>query len=146
MSAHEPATRPRRIALSVGTTAVLAALVTAFTVVIPAQSAGANPPDVPPTARQAMGMSWDGTHIVLFGGTENGGDIKGDTWIWNGSTWTQVFPANPPCPRHSHRMAYDSVRGEVVLFGGTGDATACTEGGGVRNDTWIWNGTTQTWT
>ncbi len=41
-------------------------------------------------------MSWDGTNILLFGGTDSNNVIKGDTWVWNGSMWMQVFPDPAP--------------------------------------------------
>lgn len=125
---------------------VVATLTSIMGLALPALGARASPTEeVPPTARQAMGMTWDGTNIVLFGGTEDGGAILGDTWTWNGSSWTPIDTGNnAPCPRHSHRMAWDSVRNEVVLFGGTGSGN-CLPGGGPRNDTWIWNGAARTW-
>jgi hypothetical protein len=32
--------------------------------------------------------------VVLFGGSGNGGVQFTDTWNWNGTTWTQQFPAS----------------------------------------------------
>lgn len=49
--------------------------------------------------------------------------------------WVQVS-TNAPGARHSHAMAYDSVRGRVVLFGGE-DVV-----GNNLADTWEWDGTT----
>ena len=42
--------------------------------------------------------------------------------------WTQITTANTPSARNQHGMAYDSVRGKVVLFGGYAS--------GRLNDTW----------
>jgi hypothetical protein len=74
--------------------------------------------------------------VVLFGGTGVGG-LLGDTWTWDGTTWTQQTPATSPPARYSASMAYDSASGSVVLFGGSGS-------GGALSDTWTWNGTTWT--
>jgi hypothetical protein len=71
--------------------------------------------------------------IMLFGGI-NTGVVYSDTWLWNGSNWTTLKTAHSPSPRSFHTMAYDSVRGEVVLFGGA-DPT-----GNPLNDTWVWDG------
>ncbi|MBL8748174.1 MAG: hypothetical protein JNK78_03375 [Planctomycetes bacterium] len=74
--------------------------------------------------------------IVLFGGnaTRSPGPIYlGETWEWDGSTWTLVSTAGP-APRTAAAMAYDSVRGRSVLFGGYSPAT------GVLGDTWEWDG------
>jgi hypothetical protein len=55
---------------------------------------------------------------VLFGGTAGVSTFFDDTWEWDGTTWTQRFPANEPTKRHSHDMVYDSLRGVTILFGG----------------------------
>lgn len=69
-------------------------------------------------------------NLVMFGGRGPGG-ARADTWIWDGTDWSPRTPAQSPSPRSDHAMAYDSLRGEVVLFGGERSL----------NDTWIWNGT-----
>jgi hypothetical protein len=86
-----------------------------------------------PGARNGSVMVYDAAlgEVVLFGGTN--GTYLGDTWVWNGSIWTEVGTTGPS-PRDDFGMAYDAAHGEVVLFGGV-DST------GNRNDTWLWNGT-----
>jgi hypothetical protein len=56
-----------------------------------------------------------------------------DTWTWDGTTWTQLSPTHSPDARENHAMAYDSIRGKTVLFGGTDDT-------GTLGDTWEWDG------
>jgi Bacterial Ig-like domain (group 2)/Abnormal spindle-like microcephaly-assoc'd, ASPM-SPD-2-Hydin/Galactose oxidase, central domain/Protein of unknown function (DUF1573) len=101
-----------------------------------------------PTAREGPAMAYDaatGT-VVLFGGTTGlfgtGGVDLNDTWIWDGTAWTQVFPPiSPPGRRFDGQgMAYDAISGNVILFGGA------VQGNTVLGDTWAWNGTAQTWT
>ncbi len=60
----------------------------------------------------------------------------GDTWTWDGSTWTMVSDSGPS-PRYGHAMAYDEARQVVVLVGGQGS-------GGLLSDTWEWNGSSWT--
>jgi hypothetical protein len=61
----------------------------------------------------------------------------GDTWVFDGTSWTQLNPATSPSPRFGHAMAFDSVRKRVVLFGGRSN--------GVRQaDTWEWDGSNWT--
>src|SRR5690349_1996970 len=43
-----------------------------------------------------------------------------------------IAGAQAPAPRDYHAMAYDSIRGVTVLFGGTG--------GSSLGDTWEWDG------
>src|SRR5215472_8076869 len=73
---------------------------------------------------------------VLFGG-----DVPrrtfGDTWTWDGTTWTRQAPPVHPRARFGAAMAYDAATGTVVLFGGTGRH-------GDLGDTWTWDGTTWT--
>jgi len=73
--------------------------------------------------------------MVLFGGQSTSGDLN-DTWTWDGTTWTQLFPATSPSTRSYTSMAYDSATAQMVLFGGA------TNTGGFLNDTWTWDGTT----
>jgi hypothetical protein len=59
--------------------------------------------------------------VVLFGGYSHDPMQPGpndDTWEWDGSNWTQRWPASSPSRRSNHAMAYDAARQRVVLFGG----------------------------
>jgi hypothetical protein len=51
-----------------------------------------------------------------------------------GASWTQITTANSPSARRDHAMAFDSVRGKVVMFGGYTVST------GLRDDTWEYDG------
>ncbi len=88
-----------------------------------------------PSARDGYAMAYDRARqtTVLFGGNEEGGASRNDTWLWDGTRWTEVIPATSPSPRLGAMMAYDELRGVVVLFGGT-------QGWAFMNDTWAWNG------
>jgi len=83
-------------------------------------------------------MAYDAAHgqVVLFGGS--GAGILGDTWVWDGSNWTEKTPSNNPSPRDAFATVYDSAHSQVVLFGGA-DST-----GNSLNDTWVWDGTNWT--
>jgi hypothetical protein len=97
-------------------------------------------PATHPPARQNASMAYDaatGT-IVLFGGWRDaGGHYFGDTWTWDGSTWTKQAPATHPSARYFASMAYDAATHTIVLFGGYG-------GAGQLGDTWTWDGSTWT--
>ena len=88
----------------------------------------------------AMAVDLSNNTIVLFGGLPAPGasasQAYGQTWIFNGTSWNQVFPATSPPARYAHAMAYDSASTSVILFGGQ-DHTSAT-----LDDTWSWNGTT----
>jgi hypothetical protein len=104
-------------------------------------------PAASPRVRADAAMAYDaatGT-TVMFGGYERlaTGDLLplGDTWTWDGTTWTRQAQADHPSPRYGAAMAYDAATGTMVLFGGYELASGAL---GVLNDTWTWNGTTWT--
>jgi cysteine-rich repeat protein len=86
-----------------------------------------------PSSRHDAAMVFDETsqRMLLFGGIF--GFVRGDTWLWDGATWSQHGGAGPPA-RGGAAIAYDPVRGRVVLFGGRSDLE-------VLGDTWEWTGT-----
>ena len=98
-------------------------------------------PAAKPPARHFASMAYDAATgaIVLFGGATGpqGNTFFGDTWTWDGSTWTKQAPAAHPSARASASMAYDAATRTTVLFGGTGPH-------GILGDTWTWDGSTWT--
>lgn len=64
--------------------------------------------------------------VVMYGGADLGPTYFTDTWRWNGTTWTQAFPAQSPPAMVGHAMSYDEGRDRIVLFG---------------TSTWEWDGT-----
>jgi hypothetical protein len=96
-------------------------------------------PATRPAARTDTVMAYDaatGT-VLLFGGYGlHANERFGDTWTWDGTTWTRQHPATHPTARNDSVMAYDVATGTVVLFSGVGRD--------VYNDTWTWDGTTWT--
>ena len=58
-----------------------------------------------PSARISASMAYDPAtgDVVLFGGTAADFDPLGDTWTWNGTTWTQQSPATSPPARSPPR-------------------------------------------
>ena len=98
-------------------------------------------PDETPEPRQAAAMAYDSRRgvTVLFGGTDGAQQAAlGDTWEFDGLSWTRRQPARSPGARSDHALVYDSGRGVVVLFGGTDDDDEALA------DTWEYDG--QTWT
>jgi hypothetical protein len=92
-------------------------------------------PSTNPPVRYGSSMAYDiaRQQILLFGGVNCVGGCYqslGDTWVWDGTNWTQKFPAGSPSRRGGAGMAGDSAHAQVVLFGGSG-AT-------LFNDTWVW--------
>ncbi len=94
----------------------------------------------PPGQRTAHAMAYDSARgvTVLFGGDDDH-SFNGDTWEWDGTTWTQRSTTGPS-PRWLHAMAYDSARGVTVLFGGLESRPYPYD----RGDTWAWDGATWT--
>lgn len=90
---------------------------------------------VAPSPRNSQGVAFDIARgkAIAFGGF-NGSAHLGDTWLFDGVTWTQAAPATSPPPRSVPGMSYDSGRSVTVMFGGN-NATPSQ-----LNDTWEWNG------
>ena len=100
-------------------------------------------PQTSPPARGYCLMAYDAAHqqVVLFGGFSSGppfvaGTTWGDTWVWDGTNWTQKSPQSSPSARTGAAMVYDAAHGQVVLFGGIVAAGL--------NDTWVWDGSNWT--
>jgi hypothetical protein len=76
-------------------------------------------PTSSPPARFAHAAAYDPLRqrTVIFGGWNTSG-LMGDTWEWDGTTWTQRTGVMPPA-RYYHAMYFDAVLGGVVLTGGS---------------------------
>lgn len=91
-----------------------------------------------PPGRAAHAMAYDVARgqVVVHGGQLPGSvppRLLGDTWVYDGVTWTDVTSASGPGVRTGHAMAYDFARQRVVLFGGY-------DGSALLDDTWEWDG------
>jgi hypothetical protein len=94
-------------------------------------------PATRPPARYAHDVAYDTARgqVVLFGGADPSTNTSfNDTWVSDGTNWTQKFPTSSPPPKTAHAMTYDAARGQVVLFGGFSNGVPSA-------DTWVWDGT-----
>jgi len=57
-----------------------------------------------PPARIAASAATLGGKVVLFGGQDDNENPLGDTWVWDGASWTQLEVAGPS-PRWFPAMA-----------------------------------------
>ncbi len=96
-------------------------------------------PQPSPSTRAYLAMAYDSAHtqVILFGGDPEtslslGPDAVNDTWVWDGSNWTQKALQTSPPSRSISALAYDSAHDVSVLFGGVGPT-------GFLNDTWTWS-------
>ncbi|MEM7244434.1 MAG: hypothetical protein AAF533_03780 [Acidobacteriota bacterium] len=91
-----------------------------------------------PPARRSHAMAKDSANgqVVLFGGLGASG-LLGDTWVHDGTDWTQVIGPGPT-PRKGHVMTYDPDRQVVVMRGGFTD--------GPPAGLWTFDGATLSWT
>jgi hypothetical protein len=77
-----------------------------------------------------MATRSDGT-VILFGGIGTSGFLN-DTWLWDGSTWSNASPTMQPSARLGAAVVTGDS-GETLLFGGL-------QSGGTRpTDTWIFD-------
>jgi hypothetical protein len=102
-------------------------------------------PTKSPAGRAGSSMAYDvaSGQLVLFGGITQTGTsgFRNDTWIWSGTTWTELSPPSSPSLRYGASMVYDATMGEVVLFGGYDGSVGSNV---YLGDTWTWNGTVWT--
>jgi hypothetical protein len=101
-----------------------------------------------PPGRRSPGTAYDEARkrLVVFGGFWGIPDrskpkpwegrehsFYGDTWEWDGHAWS-LRATTGPAPRYGPSVAYDPVRRQVILFGGSDHA------GNIYGDTWAWDG------
>ena len=67
-----------------------------------------------------------------------------DFWEREVTSWTAISSATRPSARYLHDMAYDSTRGNTVLFGGYYKQGKDNPSTAIYADTWEWDG--KTWT
>lgn len=76
------------------------------------------PPTLPDCVNSAsMVYQSHDQKVVLFGGTCTLSSTIGDTWEWDGTTWTKV--TTTILRTTGEAMAYDPVRHQTIMFGGT---------------------------
>lgn len=114
------------------------------------RSAGTSQPArvVQPPGRAWASLAYDQRlhELVLFGGdTELAGHpgvVFRGTWTRTGATWTKRHPARSPSARTGAAMVYDAAAGQLLLFGGSGNADPFQTDGSLNAETWIWTGRT----
>ncbi len=79
-------------------------------------------PVVSPPMRDVTRLTYDVLRgrVVMFGGAISGSiPIEyDDLWEWDGTTWTERTPATLPSVRTEAGVTYDTVHGELLMFGG----------------------------
>jgi N-acetylneuraminic acid mutarotase len=96
-----------------------------------------------PSGRYASMMAYDPSSrkMILFGGMTPAARLN-DTWAYNPATntWTELSPVGAtPSPRGGHAMAYEPVRGRMIMFGGGESYTD------MVNDTWAYDPAANSW-
>jgi hypothetical protein len=137
----------RRAGLSVLAALLAGGAVTAAILGVHRPAAGPVSSAAPP-ARSAAAMAEDPAHgdVVLFGGQGASG-LLDDTWLWNGSSWSEARPAHNPPPRYGAQLAWDPRSHRDILLGGMGGpdcsgpaASSATGSCGWLDSAWAWNG------
>ena len=99
-------------------------------------------PTTSPTAKAGVELVCDTGSgvVVMYGGVNTspfGGASVDQTWEWNGTSWTQVFPTTTPGGLGNYGASYDLARSRVVVYGGTANSFFPI----AESGTWEWNGT-----
>lgn len=90
----------------------------------------------------AAAFDLDRQQVILFGGTDENNTGVGSIVVWNGATWATVTGRPEPLVREGSALAYDPVRGRVVMFGGVHEVLFGDPN--YRGDTVEWDG--RAWT
>ncbi|MBN2335476.1 hypothetical protein JXL21_07935 [Candidatus Bathyarchaeota archaeon] len=107
-------------------------------------------PEESPMPQYGHHMVYDSVNaaLVMYGGhwsiTENGVMSHGysdGVWMYDypSDTWTKVDTATSLPRRYWHALAYDSDRGKMAVFGGSGENDA------VLGDTWLYDLSADAW-
>ena len=101
------------------------------------------PPAHSPHSRYFASMATLGTRVVLFGGSSGEQcplHTLNDTFVWDGTDWSDVAPAVAPSARQGAVMV---AQGDgLILFGGCVANSSCTCD--YLADTWRWDGSAWT--
>ena len=95
-------------------------------------------PTTSPPVRALASMAYAGTlgpsanDLLLYGGTNSSGDL-GDTWLWNGTNWSNPTLTEGPGPLEQSAIVYDPTMHVPLLYGGIDGTT-------VDTGLWAWNG------
>ena len=95
-----------------------------------------------PLNRRFASLVYDETlkKIVLFGGYDQVGNYRQDTWTWNGTAWAEIKPKTKPEHRAQAVMWYDPLAKKTILYSGAGRGSI--EDHAERfSDMWSFNGT-----
>jgi hypothetical protein len=118
MSSEVPASRWSRPVVGIGVVVVIGAALGAVFGIRAVAGDGSAPAAGQPSARSGAAMAYDAAtqSIVLFGGQNRSRNLA-DTWIWDGSAWTQAHPATSPPALNDAQLTYDPVTRDVILVG-----------------------------
>ncbi len=100
-------------------------------------------PSTSPSPRYNAEMAYDPAtgQMILYGGDAcpaAGPSMScSDTWDWNGTTWSELFPPSYPV-QLTGSLAYDGATRQLVLFG------QYPISGEEASATWVWTGATWT--
>lgn len=99
-------------------------------------------PTTSPSGKAGMELVHDPIRgvTVMYGGTSSspfGGPSVDQTWEFDGTTWTQVFPVTTPGGLGNYGATFDLVRQRLVIYGGT----ASTFFPIAEGNTWEFDGT-----
>ncbi len=104
------------------------------------------PNSPPPLAAHKVFYDEKNHRTVLFGGQEELFDFVSDVWEYDGTTWSkaEIAEGTSPVARGGHSLAYDSKRGNALLFGGRKRIDEDTVK--LLGDTWLYDITARAWT
>jgi hypothetical protein len=95
----------------------------------------------PPLNSAAMAFDSANGQMILFGGFNfTTGAFLDRTWAYDNrnNRWIDKDPSSKPSARSGASMAFDSINGRIILFGGIDNT-------GLLHETWSYDAKTNTW-
>jgi hypothetical protein len=98
--------------------------------------------DVEPRDHQSLVYDEDRETVLMFGGIlgDRSAAWPADTWEMRQEGWVRIATEGP-VGRGRTALVYDTVRRQIVLFGGIGAPPTPGEAQPFFNDTWVWGRT-----
>lgn len=79
------------------------------------------PENMPPCAGQTTMVFRDyDDSVLVYGGTCLPAGVSNDTWIWDGTDWTELDLERTASSKFGYGLAYDPKRNHTVIYGGSG--------------------------
>jgi hypothetical protein len=96
-------------------------------------------PSMKPSPRWGFAMAYDSSkaRTLVWGGFNGGNGIMNDTWVFDGTNWSEIPGSAAQQWNPYSSMAYDAGRGRVVMHGGGSIGSPINDTFELVGDSWV---------